>query len=373
MDQYVRNDYDDARTAFNVANALDTTFVLPLLYKAFCDVNQHRYAAADSLLHRLEGQRSRLSDYNQDWLEFELAQLAGRVPESLAAIRRAARLAPTSKATYNFAVRALEARYPVLAESALRQLSPDVGPMRGWMPYWDVLTSALHVRGRHRAELETAREERKRFPARFEPYTHEARALAAQGNTLELERLWQLAASAQNATPAVRGTLAYDIGEELRAHGDSVDAKPWFERAYGIFSSDNDSGSGARWGRARAGARTGRLAEALGLGEMLISADSGRSAELVGFAGITAARTGHRGRAQQLLEQLAEDKRPYQFGEPQYHAGRIAAALGDTKRAAALLAEAYARGLLYDMELHRDDVLVGLRGQPILDQLAARD
>jgi hypothetical protein len=106
---------------------------------------------------------------------------------------------------------------------------------------------------------------------------------------------------------------------------------------------------------------------------MLIATDSGRNAEFIGFAGIIAARVSNRGRAQQLLEQLAADNRPYQFGEPQFQAGRIAAALGDTKRAAALLADAYARGFLYDMNFHRDDALDRLRGQPILRQFEARD
>jgi hypothetical protein len=39
--------------------------------------------------------------------------------------------------------------------------------------------------------------------------------------------------------------MGCDIGEELPAHGDSAGSKPWFERAYSIFSSDNDRGSKA--------------------------------------------------------------------------------------------------------------------------------
>ena len=137
--------YAPALVAFERSYALDTAFVLPLLYASFCHNNRHYYAAADSVLRILARERGRLNQADRYWLDYQRSELAGDRPAALAAIRRAAELAPFSKATYNFAVTAYESRQPFTAESALGRLSPDLGPMRWWFPYWEVLTSAFHA------------------------------------------------------------------------------------------------------------------------------------------------------------------------------------------------------------------------------------
>lgn len=373
MDAYVRNDWAPALIAFERANKVDTTFVLPLLYAAFCYVNRRAYAAADSVLRIVARQRSRLNPYDTFWLDYQRAELAANNDEALAAIRRAAELAPTSKATYNFADRAFEARQPFAAESALERLSPDVGPMRGWFAYWDVLASALHAQGKYREELTIAREARQRFPDRIDAYNMEARALAAEHQSGELERLWLEAAGNTNATPLEIGSLAYEIGSEVWTHGDSGWARLWFERAYTAFAlrSGVPSSVDLRWGRARAAARLGRLGEAYHLGTVLAAADSAQP-DYPGLLGVLAAQFGDRGRAQALLERLAVDTAPYTIGRPQFQAGRIAAALGDIKEATRLLTSALDRGYPYDLELHRDQTLAPLRGLPVLRRLDAR-
>ena len=166
MDAYVRGDYALAVTAFERAHRSDTTFGLPLLYASFCHVNRGDYELADSVLHILSGQREQLNEYNRNLLDYQRAELSGDDPGAMSAIRRTAEMAPSSKAPYNFAVTALEARLPFTAESTLPQLSPDVGAMRGWLPYWEVLTSSLHVQRKYRAELSAARQARQRFPNR---------------------------------------------------------------------------------------------------------------------------------------------------------------------------------------------------------------
>jgi TolB-like protein len=374
MDAYVRNDYGPAVEAFEKSYAADTTFVLPLLYAAFSYVNRREHAAADSVLRVVARQRSRLNEHDRYWLDYQVAELAGDAPTALAAIRRAAELAPSSKASYNFAARAYENRQPVPAESALRRLSPDVGPMRGWLPYWDLLTSALHAQGKHRAELTAAREARRRFPDRFAAFLPEARALAAARASSELEELWATATGRTNATATEAATLAYEIATELWAHGDSSASGPWFSRAYGAVTplTATPNAIDARWGRARAAARLGRLEEAYELNQALAVSDSARRDYYLGFLGVVATNLGDRGRAHALLEQLAGDVRPYTFGEPRFQAGRIAVALGDLERATELLASAQLQGYPYDMDFHRDPTLVRLRGLPIFRQLDAR-
>ena len=374
MDAYVRGDYTPALVAFERSYALDTAFVLPLLYASFCHNNRHYYAAADSVLRILARERGRLNEADRYWLDYQRSELAGDRPAALAAIRRVAELQPFSKATYNFAVTAYESRQPFAAESALGRLSPDLGPMRGWFPYWEVLTSAFHAEQKHDAELKAARETLRRFPDRIAAFITEARALAATHKAKELELLWSAAAVKANAKPTELGTLAYEVGSELSAHGDSSNSRTWFSRAYGAFAARAETSSpiDARWGKARAAARLSRLDEALRLSEGLDAEDPTRRDDYIGFLGVVAAQAGYRVRARALLDQLAAERRPYTFGRPQFQAGRIAAALGDLDRAADLLASAGAQGHPYEMDFHRDPILALLRGLPILRQLDAR-
>jgi serine/threonine-protein kinase len=373
MDAYVRNQYAEALTAFQEAYASDTTFALPLLYASFCYTNGGDHAAADSVLAVVARQRERLSAYDRDLLDYQRAELAGNDSESLRAIRRAAESAPTSKAAYNFAVRALEARQPFAAESALRTLSPDVGPMRGWFPYWDVLASSLHAQGKHQEERRIAAEARRRFPDRQLGVVLEARALAAEGKSSNLDRLWSDLTAEAAGTATDNGTVAYEVGVELRAHGDSMASPRWLSRAYQAFSAGGEPADSleARWKRARTAAQLGRLQEALDLASALAAADP-HQLDYVGLLGEVLARLGSTTHAQQIQQQLSSDRRAYAYGRPQFLAARIAATLGDLDRAVQLLESAKQRGYPYDLEFHRDQALIPLRGLPILRQLDAQ-
>jgi TolB-like protein/tetratricopeptide (TPR) repeat protein len=372
LNAYAQSDFDRALPAFQQAYTADTSFALPLLYASFCYANVGKYAAADSVLAIVAKQRDRLTPYHKYLLDYQRAELAGKDAESLLAIRHAAELAPTSKATYNFAVRALEARQPFPAESALRLLSPDVGAMRDWLPYWDVLASALHVQGKHQQELKTARQARSRFPDRAGAMVLEGRALAARGKLRDLERLWAARGQLTQPRGADIGAFAYEIGSELQAHGESNASAVWFQRAFAWFSKpaapdDNES----RWGRARAATALGRLPEALELLQRIDTADE-PSPDQLGVQGILMARTGSLGQAQQIVQRLAADTRPYSYGRPQFQAARIAIVLGQLRRGIELLEQALTRGYPYDLEFHRDESLTQLRDLPIWQQLDIR-
>jgi tetratricopeptide (TPR) repeat protein len=245
--------------------------------------------------------------------------------------------------------------------------------MRSWLPYWDVLASALHAQGKHRLELGVARDARRRFPDRIAACFPEARALAADRRLAELEQLWLQAATESDATTIQLGNLSYEVGSELWAHGDSNSAPAWFKRAYSAFGTGDESPNTveSRWGRARAAARLGRLREAFELAEPL-AADDPTQLDYRGFLGVLAAQMGNQARAQTILEQLAAVRQPFTWGGPQFQAGRIAAVLGEVERATNLLASAYKSGYPYDLEFHRDQTLARLRGLPILHQLEAR-
>jgi hypothetical protein len=373
METYVRNDFGAAAEHFERAHALDSTFVLPLLYASSCRSNEDDYAAADSLLRIVDRRRTELSEYDRHWLDYRRAELAGNDREALAAIRRAALLAPSSKATYNFAVQALEARRPFEAESALATVSPDIAAMRGWLPFWDVLASALHVQGEHDEELEAGREARRRFPHRLDGYRPEARALAAQGETSDLEQLWSEALREASPGGAEAAALAVEIATELWAHGDSLDAQTWYNRAYAATAEARDVRAAAadRWVRARAAMGLRRTPEAIVLLRSLAAAPRPEPAHL-GALGVTLASAGEAAAAESLLVRLERDTSAYTFGRPQLQAARVAVLLGQGDRAVELLGSSYRRGLPYDLEFHRDEALHRLRGEPILAELSAQ-
>jgi hypothetical protein len=235
--------------------------------------------------------------------------------------------------------------------------------MRGWLPYWDLLAAALHVQGKGRSELAAAREARRRFPDRVAGYLPEARALAGQRKSNELEALWQVIRDHTHETDGQTGDLALEVGDELQAHGDSAASLSWYRRAYQEFASMDSTRGGEtqRWGRAQAASRLGRWDEALHLGQALLSGDS-TVFQYRGFTGVAAARLGRRAMAEALLLQLADDSRPYTLGHAQFEAARVAAALGQLGRANDLLVSAYTRGYPYDIDFHRDPFLKAIPG-----------
>ncbi len=370
LDAYTSGNYDSAYVAFTRAYEADTGFALPLMYASICLSNRGDFAGADSLVRILGAHRDALTIPDRYWLDHRTAELSGNDAASLEALRQAAVLSPGSKAAYNFAVQAIEAREVFAAESALRLLSPDVGAMRGWLPYWDVLADAQHAQGKHQAELLTAREALRRFPERLDAYIPITRALSALGRTNELEQLWGKATAAADTNHVALARMAYDIGSELVAHQDSAAAGPWFSRARDLLSRST-SNPGTRLLYAQALWRLGDFPAARQAATALPLKGSTR-AEVLGLCGVLAAESGDPAEAERLLGLLAAESPPYSFGRSQYEAARIAVALGAPDRAAGLLQLALSRGLPYSDELHRDRLLATLRDRPIYASLSAR-
>ena len=88
---------------------------------------------------------------------------------------------------------------------------------------------SLHVAGRHREELNIAREARTALPASFDLQTTEVIALAMNHRWGEFnDRIRELELLRHSAK---QQSMLTEIGAELRLHGDTVRAKDIFERA----------------------------------------------------------------------------------------------------------------------------------------------
>jgi hypothetical protein len=351
MLHYVESDFEVATAHLAGAYALDSTYPVPLLFASISLSNQGRYREADSVAQILAGMRNRLSAFYQDWLEYRLGLLAGDRPRALTAVRRLARHAPGTKATYNLAVEAFENGSLHESIAALGSLEPDRGAMRGWIPYWELLGALHHLRGNFRAELRAGAQAQRRYPGRLYALIPSVRALSALGHESELELLLVKAATMRSDPYGTTlGGLFRQAGEEALAHG-----RPFASRAYFLQT--------LHWYldrmRSAAATRTDTIAAAevsYNLGQLEQAADllgpDPETPEEIGLAGRIAARLGRNDEARGLAGRLEADRRPYQFGRPSLAEARIGGALRDTVLTLRALANALKDGREYDLWIH---------------------
>lgn len=340
---YLAQEYDRASPEFLRAYDLDTTFVSSLLYGAATLYNESRYAAVDSVLGILEPRRDRLNPYEVERWRYLGALLRGDGETALRAARRAAELAPGTRAGYNHALIAVSLNRPREAVAALEALDPDAGEMRGWAQYWTQLAHARHLLGLHDAEVEAARAMRTRHPERRIGLVLEVRGLAAAGRTDEVDRALEEASVLPPSTYWSQGAAMVVAGEELMVHGDTLAGRAYLDRA-------------VRWLRDRLAEAPGYRPHRYWLGSALY--DAGRWEDAVevlqslardfpdrptyrGLAAVAAARTGD---AEGAVRWLSEPF-PRSEGEHDVYRARLAALRGDADGAVALLADALRAGV----------------------------
>lgn len=380
IDQYVSNDFAQALPNFLRAYAMDSSFTAALLYGSLCHTNLGQFAQAESLLSIMESRRSLLSDYERAWLDYRLAFLAGNHAAALSAIRRAANLAPDSKAAYNHAVTAFQSGRADEALTVLTAIPAERGPMRGFLPYWNLLGAVYHTLARYKVESEVGERERNLYPDRLFAYLPTLRSLAANGQTEEIDRtLNRMMSLPTDPLGLTYGEILRETAEELRAHGYVEAARRMFERTYSWYSSPQlyvDPGT-LRMDVRRTGdtrsvnrrmlARTAyALAKYTVLDSLLtlLRAENQGDAELLALDGLLAARRGQHVAAAAVAESLSTIEERYQFGAITLHRARIAAALGDRRGAAALLRQAFTEGAPHHLWLHRDLDLASVQSSP---------
>jgi tetratricopeptide (TPR) repeat protein len=226
---------------------------------------------------------------------------------------------------------------------------------------------ALHRLGRHREELEFARQWLERFPDVAQVQEAEVRALAALGDLTAVDKALERA----SLTTFRRGRkedVAYTAVQELRAHGHHDASVATAERALGWL---RDSGRSDQpqdlYMRCDLLMYAGRDAEALEVSQDAIEATD--SPDLLVPIGVLKARLGDRQGALAADRRLAALDLPMQGGVTTYLRAAIAANLDDLDGAMSLLRRAISEGAAHYDDLHTSILFDPLRGRDDFQEL----
>ena len=370
MGSYMRKEWRRAVEPLHRAYALDSTFVLPLLFAGLTHANLREMTAVDSRAAILSSRRDELSEYHRHWLTYMVARAHGRNEDARLAILEAARLAPGSKAVYNLAYAAQLTHRPREAVEALRTLDPERGPMRGWLPYWQLFTDNLHRLGEHREELEAALRARALHPSSGWTVAMEGEALAALGRTAEVRRLVAEIPSVES-TDIGTSEILNRIGEELHVHGHREEAREVFEAAITWHTGLPEDAQGTREyaeNYATSLHNVSRTAEALEAVTQLRSTTPD-DLLLLGWEGVLLAALENVEDVGRIAALLEEEERndPYSRGSYSLVLARIAGASGERDRATEFLRASIDQG--FRPLRHPDINLEAFVGYPPFDQV----
>jgi DNA-binding SARP family transcriptional activator len=371
LDHFVRLDFARAIPCFERARSLDPNIHYPILLEAGSHLNLGEWEAVAALIAALHDKRDRLSPYELSGLQWYQATLAGNLNGAYEESRRARHRYPGTIAHFLSALDALQVNRP---RDAIRTLL-EMEPGRGWLvhfhAFWDVLTSAYHVLGDHRAELAAAARARAHAPTLLAHLAYEVRALTPAGPTSALDdRL----AEADDLPPQPgwsAGRIMLLAAAELRAHGHRAAATAAAERAAGWYRQDAELSPFTAFARGEQ-ARALCLAERWSEAERIYSElapEFPQNVEYRGRLAVLAARRGDAPGAALGDEDLRQLARPYLFGRETAWRARVAAQLGDVDRAVRLLVRAFAEGYPHGVELHADQDLEPLRDHEVFQRL----
>ena len=346
---FVRRNYKDSIEHFLRSAESDPKFSLALLYAATAYMNLGQYAKADEQAQKMEKLRPELSTFERVSLDWLQASLRGDNETVLRLDRQQAALTKAYEWIYLIGNDGIVANYPQGAVAALSQLDPYDPNHKDWSPYWRVLSTAHHMLGNYKQELNVDRRARKLFPNLI---SLEVRPNAALGRMNDLEKLFE---ECKTLSSVSLGSVMLIAGRELRAHGFREESVRVLDRARQWFEGrpEQEQGSiGNRSDQALTLYILGKWAEAKDLYAGLRK-DYPNTINYWGYLGAVDAHMGNREGAVRISKQLEEDKRPYLFGSPTAWRARIAALLGDKEGAVNLLRKATGEGYSF-MSLHAD-------------------
>ncbi len=335
---YNEQEYAAAATEFRQAWIADSSFAVPLIYAAMAHWNQSDVTWVDTLITTASRFRHTLSEYDQRQLDYLSALLEGDGARALVAGRRAAEIAPESRAAYHLGRDLIAMDRAAEGRQVLEGINPDRGLMKGWPSYWTQLTHARHLTGAHAAERDAAREMRKRFPDSRVAWVLEARASGALGQTAALDSLLAQTAALPAGTYWSHGGALVAAGEELFVHHDSVTGRRYLEKAVTWLQQALRSEPGRRDHRYWLGSAYYDLARWSDADTVFTSLSRDLPERVVhrGLAAVSRARMGDTAGAAEQLGPAPS----HALGEYTLFKSRLAAIAGDTATARTLRLQA---------------------------------
>jgi TolB-like protein len=359
-------DYGAAIPRFERAVALDSTFAVAWQYLAVSHVNLGEYAAADTLLPRIEALRDRLGPSERDMLEWQRASLKGDWDEAL---RRAQVMSARDSSPIGLYLVGLHANRllrPRLAVPALLAADARMA-IGGWVPQIGVLAESYHQLGRHDDELATLARGRRLYPTNRALLARGLRAYAA------LRRPDAALALADTVLRTASDSLGADVARvltgaaEFRAHGDSATARRLAELAVTWHAANRPRAVGPvraeRAGMAFLQAGRPDSAER----HLALAARDTACCAVAYLAALRFERGGDTAALLRVADSLGADARKWTFGQNRFAQAGLLARV-DRERAMAALRAAVREG--YTMQsLHYAPLLAPLRGLPAFEAL----
>ncbi|MCK5148980.1 hypothetical protein KAR48_19650 [bacterium] len=336
-------DLDIAMRHLTNAIQYDSTFYLPVIWKAGGFWQKGLDISADSLLTQLAKQETHLSVFEKHYYDFINGNLKGDNERALGAARQMANLAPGPWYQYILAWMALCMNRPIEALEVLQDLNPE----KSWYAYWWVKSMAYHALGDHEQELIEARKGREQYPDHPYSYLNIVRALAALGHEGEIDACLE-SFTDLNQSMLTPGYVQYTAALNLRRSGFNSLSIKYIEQSlswYSQFPPDQ------YWlGRARIFYFTGHLdsAESIFRERLRKYPDSITS---MGYLGVIAARRNNREDAERFYSALYGIDRPYSRGNHLLWCAKISALLGDKQRTVRVMKTAFDQGLMFGVSL----------------------
>ena len=363
-------DYEPDMAHFRRAIALDSSYSQARLWLGIANANLRRYAEADSIFRSLTGTSDRLVPYDRATLDyFQRGFVDGDWEGAYRGATRMVELAPNAgHALYALGLTSQLTLRATGCLATLRRIDITHGWGAEWAPRVLNLTARCeHLLGRHSEELVTARRLRQSEEKAGWTRMHEIRALAALHRHDELaERLrsaMTVPASVTGWEPFSPGDMLLEAAREEAAHGDVAAMRPLLQQAerwYNTLSPAARATAGNRRELARVLYAAGEWNRAGDIFSDLLRTDSTNPEHLGGFA-LAAVRQGDSATGRAALERLRADDRPWQFGNPQLWAARIAAGLGRPDQAVLLVRESLDRGFSRSYRLHAEPDFLPLK------------
>jgi hypothetical protein len=373
LDDYLRREDRLALPNLYKAYQTDSNFILPLLYAAFAHSNLGEAAPVDSLTRLISARKDELTAYDRYWAEYLEARLAGDNNRALVAMRDASKLAPESKATYQWAFMGQITNRLSESEQAFAIIVPERGAMRGWAPYWNIRAEVQHRLGNFDAEYESGTQARQLYPERPDPRQIQISALAAEGKLRELNEMIEASRAAPTDTLTTGHIMAY-AAVELQRHRYDNESKALFDQALQWFSEHptlpyRDSIQYMR-DHTEVLINAKRWQEARTVIERLLKTEPER-AQYRAWLGVVAAGAGKRDEALELEQWLAQTPsvRLFHGRSNTYQRARIWALLGDKQRALHLVNQAFEEG--FGIPRHPDVAFEKMRDDKDLQTLFA--